>query len=109
MSTIIIENKWVKIAQLFGQAEQVVHQALQSYLNEQCQQRFNKATAKISDYSQKYQCDYEMFKQAVQTDEDFLKSVETKNALWEEDAMEWEYWLEEQKKWHYQLKIISQH
>ncbi len=108
MSTIIIENKWLKIAQLFGKTEQVVHQALQSYFNEQCQQRLNQANAKINYFSQKYQCDYETFKQGVQTDDDFLKSVETKNALWEEDAMEWEYWLEEQNKWQNQLKVILQ-
>jgi hypothetical protein len=109
MSAIVIEDKWLKIAQMFGQVEQVVHLALQSYFIEQCQQRFNQATIKITEYRKKYQCDYETFKQAVQTDDNFIKSVEAQNPFWEEDAMEWEYWLEEQKKWHNQLKVISPH
>ncbi|MBI1927761.1 hypothetical protein HYR99_26425 [Candidatus Poribacteria bacterium] len=106
MLTIAIDNEWVETAQLFGDVERVVKEALQVYLIEQCQQRIKVADTQITTYDQKYQCDYKTFKQSIQTDEDFLKRVEAQNPLWEEDAMEWEYWLEEHQTWHNQLKTI---
>jgi len=106
MLTIAIDNEWVEMAQLFGDVERIVTEVLQAYLIDQCQQRIDKAAAKITTYDQKYHCDYETFKQSIQTDEDFLKRVEAQNPLWEEDAMEWEYWLEEHQTWHNQLKTI---
>ena len=108
MLTISIENDWVETAQLFGNVEQVVKDALRTYSIEQCIQRINRATAKIKAYSQKYDSDYDVFKQAVQTDENFLAKIETQNPLWEEDAMEWEYWLEERQSWTQQLETILQ-
>ncbi len=108
MLTIAIDNEWVETAQLFGDVERIVTEALQSYLIDQCQQRINKAAPKINTYDQKYHCDYETFKQSIQTDEDFLKRVEAQNPLWEEDAMEWEYWLEEHQTWHNRLETILQ-
>jgi len=70
---------------------------LRNYSIEQCQQRINKATALVASYNQKYHCDYEVFQRDIQTDEGFLIRIEAQNPLWEEDAMEWEYWLEEQQ------------
>ncbi len=89
MLTISIEDKWVDTVQLFGDVERVVKEALRAYLTEQCQHRIERAAAKIDTYTQKYACDYNNFKQSVQTDEDFLIKIEAQNPLWEEDAMEW--------------------
>jgi hypothetical protein len=106
MQTIAIDDEWVKTAQLFGDMESVVKEALKFYSIEQCQQRIQKSAAKVAEYSQKYQCDYEHFKYAVQTDENFLKRVEAQYPLWEEDAMEWEYWSEENQTWQSRLEVI---
>ena len=106
MLTISIEDKWIDTAQLFGDVERVVTEALQAYLVEQCQQRIDQAAAKIETYTQKYDTDYNIFKQSIQTDENFLKKIETQNPLWEEDAMEWEYWLEEHQTWRHRLETI---
>ncbi len=108
MLTIAIDNQWVETAQVFGDVERVVKEALRIYLVDQCQQRLNQATAKLSIYSQKYHCNYDTFKQAVQTDEDFLLRVEAQYPLWEEDAMEWAYWLEEYQAWRNRRDTISQ-
>ncbi len=99
MQAIPVANEWVETVQLFGDVETVVKEALRDYFIEQCQQRINKAVVTVVGYNQKYHCDYETFKRAVQTDEDFLTKIEAQNPLWEEDAMEWEYWLEEQQTW----------
>ncbi|NJN98737.1 MAG: hypothetical protein HC875_33930 [Anaerolineales bacterium] len=108
MPTISIDNDWVETAQLFGEVEQVVKDALRTYSIEQCIQHIEQATTKIKRYSQQYDCDYDFFKQAVQTDETFLAKVEAQNPLWEEDAMEWEYWLEERQAWTQRLETILQ-
>ncbi len=108
MLTISIDDEWVKTAQLFGDVNSVVKEALQAYSIEKCQQRIDKAATKIAVYEQKYHCGYEAFKHGIQTDEDFLTGVESQNPLWEEDAMEWEYWVEEQQAWRKQLEAILQ-
>lgn len=108
MPTISIDNDWVETAQLFGEVEQVVKEALRTYSIEQCIQHIEQATAKIKGYSQHYSGDYDFFKHAIQTDEAFLAKVEAQNPLWEEDAMEWEYWLEERQAWTQRLETILQ-
>ncbi len=108
MLTISIDDEWVETAQLFGDVNSVVKEALQAYAIEKCQQRIDQAATKIAAYEQKYHCGYKAFKQAIQTDEDFLIGVESQNPLWEEDAMEWEYWVEEQQVWRKQLEAILQ-
>lgn len=108
MPTISIDNDWVETAQLFGEVEQVVKDALRTYSIEQCIQHIEQATAKIKRYNHEYQCDYGFFKQAIQTDEAFLVKVEAQNPLWEEGAMEWEYWLEERQAWTQRLETILQ-
>jgi hypothetical protein len=107
MLAVPVANEWVETVQLFGDLEKVVTEALQAYAVEQCQQRIQKAATKIANYNQKYRCDYETFKQVIRTDEGFLSAVEARNPLWEEDAMEWEYWLEEQQAWLNRLGDIS--
>jgi GH25 family lysozyme M1 (1,4-beta-N-acetylmuramidase) len=106
MLTISLENKWMDTARLFGDVERVVREALQAYLIKQCQQRIDQAASKIAAYSQKYNSDYNTFKQSIQTDEDFLTRIEAQHPLWEEDAMEWEYWLEECQVWQQRLETI---
>jgi len=108
MTTISIDKEWVETAQLFGDVKSIIKEALRSYSIEQCRQRIDNATAKVALYSRKYDCDYKTFKAAIQTDEDFLKKTDAQNPLWEQDAMEWEYWLEEQQTWHNQLEAILQ-
>ena len=108
MSTISIEDKWIDTVQLFGEVEQVVQEALRTYLIEQCQQRLDRASARIAIYQKKYGCSYDKFRQLIQTDEKFLAKVETQTPLWEEEAMEWEYWLEEQRTWRSRLNTILQ-
>lgn len=99
MLAVPVANEWVETVQLFGDVEKVVEEALRAYSVERCQQRINEATVTVASYNQKYHCDYATFKRAIQTDEGFLIKVEAQNPLWEEDAMEWEYWIEEQWVW----------
>ena len=107
MTTITLEKEWIKQAQLFGDVEEVIKDALQAYFIKESQQQVYHAAAQIKTYHQKYQCDYHIFKERVQTDEEFLAKVEHQNPFWEQDAMEWEYWCEEYQTWHTHLNNIS--
>ncbi len=104
--TVTLEKEWIETAQLFGDTKNIIKEALRAYAIQQCQQRLDEAKAKIAVYKRKYNYDYETFKHAVQTDRDLLAKVESQNPMWEQDAMEWEYWLEEQQSWRDQLEII---
>lgn len=108
MSSIAIADEWVKTASLFGTVENVIKEALRKYSVDQCQQHINDAASHITQYQQKYQCDYRHFQRSVQLDEDFLMQIESQNPLWEADAMEWEYWTEEQQEWLNRLGDILQ-
>jgi len=108
MLTIAIENEWIETAQLFGQVENVIKQALRAYAVGQCQQRIDKAIAQNDIYQQKYHLDYATFKYTVQTNEQFLNKLESQSPLWEEDAMEWAFWQEEEQAWRNRLKTLCQ-
>lgn len=107
MQTIAIDNEWIETARFFGDVEGVVKTALRSYLLEQTQSRIDKAASRINAYAQKYACDHDTFKRSLQTDAVFLTKIKAQNPLWEEDAMEWEYWLEEHRAWRTRLETIS--
>lgn len=107
MQMISIDNEWAEAARFFGDVDGVVKEALRTYLREQTQTRLDKAASRIHAFAQKYQCDFETFKQSLQADAAFATRVEAQNPLWEEDAMEWEYWLEEYRTWRNRLEAIS--
>jgi len=109
MTTIALEKEWIETAKLFGDVKNIVKEALRVYAIQQCQQRIENATAKVEVFRRKYQCDHEKFKKSIQTDSSFLQEIESTNPMWEQDAIEWEYWLEEQETWRNQLTTILHH
>jgi hypothetical protein len=106
MQTITVENEWIETAQLFGETERVIKEALQSYFVEQCRRKIREAVERITVYKNKYGADYLIFKNRIQIDEGFLETIHHRFPLWEEDAMEWEFWEEENKLWHTRLETI---
>jgi len=88
MPTITLDSKWIESAKLFGDVKIVVQDAIRNYSIEQCKTRINEAVSNKRNYAQKYGCDYNRFKNSIQTDENFLGKLEKINPLWEEDAME---------------------
>lgn len=107
MQTITLDNEWIETAKLFGDVEMVVQDALRNYSIDQCKARIKKAVSKQKKYFEKYGFEYHHFKNDIQINKDFLKEIERKNPLWEEDAMEWEYWVEEEETWRKRLEAIS--
>jgi len=106
MTTISLEDKWIETARLFGDVESVVRESLKAYLADQCRKHVRESGEKVSFYAEKYGCDYTAFRHSVQTDGAFLELLEARNPLWEEDAMEWDYWMEEYQAWQNRLGVI---
>lgn len=106
MQTFSIDDRWAETIRLFGDTENVIKEALKFYSIEQCKQRIQKAAKQLAVYNKKYNCSYEHFKHAVRIDEKFLSEIESQNPLWEEDAIEWEYWTEEYQEWQNRVEDI---
>jgi len=104
MTTIHVRDDLVKTLRLFGDAESVVSDALKRYAIQQCIERIDQAVNKAKAYEARYKCDYQTFSTRVQTDDDFLRTVEAVNPTWEEDAMEWEMRLREVETWTKRLE-----
>ena len=104
MTTIQVRDDLVETLRLFGDAESVVSDALKRYAVQQCVERIDRAVHKAKAYEAQYQCDYRTFSTRVQTDDDFLRTVEAVNPTWEEDAMEWEIRLREAETWTKRLE-----
>lgn len=108
MHTIVLDDDWIQTAQLFGDVESVIKQAVKAYSIDQCQRRIQQAAEKITEYTHAYHCSYEHFTHAIQTDDAFLERIQADHPVWEEDAIEWKYWIEEQQGWQLRLHTISE-
>ena len=60
-----------------------------------------------AEYEEKYGMDYETFHRRMALDEDYYNQTNHFNPLWEQDALEWEYWHEEVRDWTSKLEAIS--
>lgn len=106
MSAIAVKSDLLNIAKKFGDVDTVVAEALRRYAIERCADRIEAARAKIREYEKRYGVSYPIFARRVQTDAKFLRRVEAKNPMWEEDAIEWQYRLEEVTEWTKTLERI---
>jgi len=106
MSAVAVKSDLVNIAKKFGGVDTVVSEAVRRYAIEQCTERVETARAKIREYEKRYGTAYPAFARRVQTDAKYLRHIESKNPVWEEDAMEWKYRLEETAEWTETLASI---
>ncbi|MBM3127267.1 MAG: hypothetical protein FJ009_01365 [Chloroflexi bacterium] len=106
MSAVAVRNDLLNVAKKFGDIDTVISDALRRYTIDRCAERIEKARAKIREYEKKYSVTYPAFARRVQMDAKFLRRIETKNPVWEEDAMEWQYRIEEVKEWTETLERI---
>lgn len=106
MSAVAVRNDLLNVARKFGDIDTVISDALRRYTIDRCAERIENARAKIREYEKKYGVIYSTFARRVQTDAKFLRRVEAKNSVWEEDAIEWQYRIEEVKEWTETLERI---
>lgn len=106
MSAVAVKNDLVNVAKKFGDVDTVVSEAVRRYAIEQCIERVENARIRIREFEKRYGAAYPTFAKRVQTDAKFLRRIESKNPVWEEDAMEWKYRLEETAEWTETLASI---
>jgi hypothetical protein len=107
MSAVTVKGDLLKVARKFGDVDTIVVDALRRYTIDRCVERIEKARARIRTYEKKYRVTYPVFARRVQTDAGFLRHVESKNPVWEQDAIEWQYCIEEVKEWTETLERIE--
>ena len=90
-----------------GDVDAVVSEAVRRYAIERCIERVETARTKIRAYEQQYGATYPVFARRVRADAKYLRRVESKNPIWEEDAMEWKYRLEEADEWTETLEQVN--
>ena len=69
-------------------------------------ERIVRARAKICAYEHQSGVPYIAFARRVQPDAEFLREVESRNPLWEEDAMEWKHRSDEVVEWTQTLERL---
>ncbi len=99
MSAVAVKNDLLNVAKKFGDVDTVVSEAVRRYAIERCIEHVETARTKIREYEKRYGTTYSTFAKRVRSDGKFLRRVESKNPVWEEDAMEWKYRLEEAAEW----------
>jgi len=106
MSAVAVKSDLLNVAKKFGDVDTVVAEALRHYAIDQSVERIEAARVKIRGYEKKYGASYATFAHQVQTDAKFLRRIEAKHPLWEEDALEWKYRLDEVEEWTATLENI---
>ena len=99
MPAVAIKRDLVNVAKKFGDVDTVVAEAVRRYAIEQSIERMEHARAKIREYEKRYGVAYPVFARRIRTDAKFLRHIESKFPVWEEDAMEWEYRIDEATEW----------
>lgn len=99
MSAVAVKQDLLSIAKRFGDVDTVVSDAVRRYAIDRSVERIEAARAKVRAYEKQYGITYASFAQKIQTDAMSLRRVESKNPLWEEDAMEWKHGVEEVEEW----------
>ena len=106
MSAVAVKNDLLTVAKKFGDIDTVVSEAVRRYAIEQCIERVETARAKIRGYEKQYGATFPVFARRVRQDAKFVKRVESKNPVWEQDTMEWKYRIEEADEWTATLASI---
>jgi hypothetical protein len=84
---------------MLGNEQEVAQQAIQEYVLRKAVEKIARMTLEQAELESKYGMDLETFRQRVTTDEDYLRWLNRKEPLWEEDLAHWIYLSEELKEW----------
>jgi len=107
MVTIALDEDYINILRGFGEPDKLINQAVEEYLAKRIKERLGLTRRHEVEYEEKYGMDYETFHRRMALDEDYYNQTNHLNPLWEQDALEWEYWHEEVRDWTSKLEAIS--
>ncbi|MDM8527337.1 hypothetical protein QUF58_03925 [Anaerolineales bacterium HSG24] len=107
MTTLTLNQKYVDILKLFGNLEETVEIAIQTYLVEQINERIETARREILVFEKKYGMTYEAFRARIGDDDAFVEQLWDADPIWEDDLMVWEYYGKVLTDWTRRLKNVS--
>ena len=107
MTTVSINNKYVKVLSAFGDLQEAIDLALRRYTIEQITGKVSELRHKEAQYQAKYRLDYPAFAKRIAEDETFVNEVETNiNKTWEFDLADWEFCHKGIEDWTRTLQTI---
>lgn len=99
MTTLAVDSRCIRYLKMLGNEQEVAQQAIQEYVLRKAVEKIARMTLEQAELESKYGMDLETFRQRVTTDEDYLRWLNRKEPLWEEDLAHWIYLSEELKEW----------
>ena len=108
MTTVAVEDRYVKYLSMFGDTQQIAQKAIQEYLQRKTRERVARIVLEQAELEARYGMDLETFRQRVATDEEYLRWLNHKQPLWEEDLAHWSYVYEEMETWRQTEQALSE-
>lgn len=106
MGAVRVKDAYLEVFKPFGNIQAMVDSALKHYAIEKANEKIADLRGKAKVWENKYGCTYEVFAYRTATDEDYVqglnKNVQT--AMWEGDAIVWEFEAMELAKWYQRLQ-----
>jgi len=99
MTTVAVDSRCIKYLRMLGDEQEVARRAIQDYILRKAVEKIARITLEQAELEAKYGMDLDTFRQRVTTDEDYLRQLNRKEPLWEEDLAHWIYLSEELKEW----------
>jgi hypothetical protein len=108
MTTVLIDDKYIKVLSTFGDIQKAIDLALQRYTIEQVTSKLAELRQKDAEYQIKYGVDYPTFTQRVAEDEKFVHENEANiSKTWEIDLADWEFCYKGIEDWTRTLQTIG--
>ena len=108
MTTVAIQDRYMKVLSMFGDTQQIAQEAIREYLRRRARERVARIVLEEAELEARYGMGLESFRQRVATDEEYLTRLNRKQPLWEEDLAHWSYVFEEMKEWRQTEQVLSE-
>lgn len=107
MTTVALEDRYVKYLSMFGDTQQVAQEAIQEYVQRKAKERIAHIVLEQAELEARYGMSLEVLRQRVANDEAYLRQLNQKQPLWEEDLAHWVYVSEEIEEWRQIEQALS--
>ena len=108
MTTIAIQDQYMKVLSRFGDEQQVAQNAIQEYIGRKAREQVARIVLEQAELEARYGMNLKTFRQRIATDEEYLDWLNQKQPLWEEDLAHWSYTSEEMKEWRQTEQALSE-
>ena len=106
MSSIAVRNIYLEALRPFGDVLEEIEAAVRRHTIERIGDKIASLRAEDRQWEQKYACAYQVFREKVSTDPDFVERLHREKPTWEIDAAHWEFSHRGVQEWTQELQRI---